>query len=138
MAFLVLLTSSGLSMDVHFCQGKFKRANIFGKAKTCQEVQDCIIKCGKKVESSHTEIACSKDGDHKGCCSNESFVLDLDLQSFEIIRAELNDIQKQFLTTFTYTYILNLVHVKDVSKFSSYIPPPIEKDTAVLFQVFRL
>jgi hypothetical protein len=138
MAFLLLITSSGVSMDVHFCQGKFKRANIFGKAKTCQEVKECLIKCGKPITSCHADNTCSNDQDHKGCCNNESFDLDLDLDAFKVISAEFNEIQKQFLTAFTSTYVLNLALTKEISKFTTYQPPPLEKDIAVLFQVFRL
>jgi len=138
MAFLLLITSTGVSMDVHFCQGKFKRANIFGKAKTCQEVKECLIKCGKPITSCHADNACSNDNDHKGCCNNESFDLDLDLDAFKVIPAEFNEMQKQFLTAFTYTYVLNLAPTKEISKFTTYQPPPLEKDIAVLFQVFRL
>lgn len=123
-------------MDVHFCQGKFKRANIFGKAKTCQEVKDCLIRCSKKTASFQTNNSCSKDGDHKGCCNNESFDFDLDLDAYEIIPVHLNAIQKQFFSI--NNYALNFITTKDVSKFKTYIPPPLEKDIDVLFQVFRL
>ena len=138
MAFLLLLSSSAISMDVHFCQGKFKRANIFGKAKTCQEVNECLLKCGKEVKSCQSKSSCSTDGEHKGCCNNESFQLDFDFDAFDVVSSDISKIQKQFLTAFTYTYVLNLVPSKDVSKFNTYIPPPLEKDLSILFQVFRL
>lgn len=135
MAFLLLVSSSGISMDVHFCQGKFKRANIFGKAKTCEQVNDCIRKCGKVIKSCHAD---GQDGDHKGCCENQSFELDFDFDAFDNSSADINTIQKQFLTTFTYTFVQNLVPKKGNPKFTTYIPPPLEKDITVLFQVFRL
>ncbi len=138
MAFLLLLSSSGISMDVHFCQGKMKRANIFGKAKTCQEVNDCLIKCGKKVNSCSTEDTCSTDEEHKNCCNNESFEFDLDFDAAELIATKLISVNQQFLTAFTYTYVLGVDIVKIVTPFSNYIPPPLEKNIAVLFQVFRL
>lgn len=135
MAFLLLVSSSGISMDVHFCQGKFKRANIFGKAKTCEQVNDCLRKCGKEIKSCHSD---GQDGDHKGCCENQSFELDFDFDAFDNTAADISTIQKQFLTAFTYTYVLNLVPKKDNPKFTTYIPPPLEKDITILFQVFRL
>ena len=135
MAFLLLVSSSGISMDVHFCQGKFKRANFLGKAKTCEQVNDCLKKCGKEVKSCHSD---GQDEDHKGCCENQSFQLDLDFDSGDIISSDLSKIQKQFLTAFTYIYVLNLVPAERNPKFTSYIPPPLEKDISILFQVFRL
>lgn len=138
LAILLLVSSSGISMDVHFCQGKFKRANIFGKAKTCQEVNDCLIKCGKEVKVYQSKNSCSKDGEHKGCCKNESFQLDFDFDAFDIVSSDLHEIHKQFLTAFTYIYVVNLVPTKEVCKFTTYRPPPIEKDIPILFQVFRL
>jgi len=122
-------------MDAHFCQGKFKRANIFGKAKTCEQVNECLKKCGKEVKSCHSD---SQDGDRKGCCENQSFQFDLDFDAVDIIFSDLGKIQKQFLTAFTYTYVLNLVSTKENPKFTTYIPPPLEKDISILFQVFRL
>ena len=138
MAFLLLVSSSGISMDVHFCQGKFKRANIFSKAKTCEQVNACMKKCGKEVKTCHSKDSNTEDGDHKGCCNNESFELDFDFEAFDIVYTDLSKIQKQFLTAFTYTYVLNLVPIKDISKFSTYLPPPLEKEISILFQVFRL
>lgn len=135
MAFLLLLSSSGISMDVHFCQGKFKRANLLGKAKTCEQVNDCLIKCGKEIKSCHSD---GEDGDHKGCCENQSVQLDLDFDAADITPTDLSKTQKQFLTAFTYTYVLNLVPTKDKPKFTTYIPPPLEKDISILFQIFRL
>lgn len=139
MALLLLVTSSGLSMDVHFCQGKFKRASIFGKAKTCQEVNNCLIKCGKQVNSYPSETSCSRDESHKDCCKNESFILDLDFEVSDIVSTDLSKKQKHFLTAFTFNYVLNLVLTnEEVSKFKTYRPPPLERDLAVFFQVFRL
>lgn len=138
MALLIFLTSSGLSLDVHFCQGNFKRANIFGKAKTCEEVKDCLIKCGKQVKSCHSETACSEDTNHNGCCKNESFEFDLDLDAFEIITGESDKIQKQLLADITYTSEPSLIDRKKVFQSRLYRPPPLEKDYTVLFQIFRL
>jgi len=138
MAFLLLITSSGISMDVHFCQGKFKRAKIFGKAKTCQEVNECLVKCGTEVKSCNADMSCSANGCHKNCCNNETFELDLDFDASVLASTELRPITQQFLAAFTYTYVLNLVPTKDVPKFTTYRPPPLERDIAVLFQVFRL
>jgi len=138
MAFLLLVTSSGISMDVHFCQGHFKRANIFDKAKSCAEVNACLIKCGKKVSSCSADKGCSSDGDHKGCCHNESFDFDLEFDSIEII-PDVN-IENSLSSIYTgYSFIEHhIIPSSRCLKFINYIPPPPEKDIAILFQVFRL
>jgi len=138
MALLIFFSSSGMSIDIHFCQGKFKRANIFEKAKTCQEVKECLIKCGQPIASCHADNACSNDGDHKGCCNNQSFELDLNFDSGEVTTYSLTDVQVKFVNVFMLSYLGHLSPSHTLQNYTNYYPPPLEQDITVLFQVFRL
>lgn len=139
MAFLLLFTSSGMTMDVHFCQGKFKRANLFGKAKTCAEVNACLKKCGKKTNScSSSTSSCSADGDHKNCCNNEAFQLDFDFDSGQSDVIQFNDIEVKFVVAFATIFgfdnnYLSLCHIHQ-----KYVPPILESDVTTLFQILLL
>lgn len=129
-----------MAVDVHFCQGKFKRANIFGKAKTCAEVSACATKCGKKMSSCSANSSCSADGEHKGCCENEAFLLDFDYDAAETLAPALTDISIKFITAFINTYVNDAVLPYSLHhlNYLNYHPPPLDKDIPVLFQTFLL
>ena len=100
MAILILVSSSGLTMDMHFCEGKLKRINFLGKAKTCAEVSLLAKTCCNRL----IKPSCHKAGkDHKGCCQNQGILLDMefDFGDLLIIRSLLfkSGILSHFTTT---------------------------------------
>jgi len=115
-------------MDVHYCDGDIKRANVFGKAKTCAEVTACMIKCGKKAKS------CSSE--KKGCCDNQSFVVDFDFDGAEVDRAISTEVKKALAI-----FVLNKCLISDVptdiNDFFLYRAPPLIEDLQVRYQSFR-
>lgn len=123
-------------MDVHFCQGHIKRASIIGKAKTCEEVNACRQACGKKIQSCASDKGCSTNGDHKGCCHNESFSFDMDFDSLQIISAT-SDTQ-DWSIALNSSSLGSLLVLNNLYTYQQYIPPPLEKSITILFQVFRL
>jgi len=139
MAVMLLFTTSGITMDMHFCQGKLKRINLFGKAKTCEEVAACMKKCGKKVKSCHMQKVCVIDGDHKGCCENEAILIDYDFDSFAPIFVDDSTQDNQL---FLYTECQQVFNMTDVMlnnpAYLNYKPPLIFQDLPVLHQVFLL
>jgi len=138
LALVLLISSSGITMDMHFCEGNFKRASIFGKAKTCEQVSECMTKCGKETKACDSTSKCGSDGDHKGCCENETIDFDLDYDASEIAATELRPITKQFDVALSRSFLSSVSSVRETLHFFNYIPPPLEKDIAILFQVFRL
>jgi len=94
MAFLLLVTSSGIS----------------------------LIKCGKKVSSCSADKGCSSDGDHKGCCHNESFDFDLEFDSIEIIpdvniENSLSSIYTGYSLFFSKSFAYRIYHIQFLSPF---------------------
>ena len=80
---LMLSSSLGVAMDVHFCEGEFESINLFGKANVCEKALT------QKEKSSHA--CCSKKGINKvslkvkhkieakgNCCQNKTFSFDTD------------------------------------------------------------
>ena len=130
MACLMFMASAGISLDMHFCSGKLKRASIIGKAKTCAEVFACAKKCGK-IRSS-----CAKGGDHNNCCDNKSIDIDFDFDSGEVIQQLGSDISFSAVTTVSTGFQL-FTQSKSYHLYNSYIPPPLlVEDPQVTFQTF--
>ena len=69
----MLVSSSGLLLNKHYCQGELRSVAVFAKPKTCHEVA-----LGKMMPSCpmHQQMA---EGDQakedKGCCDNRSAFL---------------------------------------------------------------
>jgi hypothetical protein len=42
---LMLLSSIGFSIDMHFCQGMLKSYSLIGKAKTCHSTPTAAMNC---------------------------------------------------------------------------------------------
>jgi len=135
MALLLFFSSSGLTLDIHFCQGEMKRLNLFGEAKTCAEVSQIVKKCHSSYASNK---ACVANSDHKGCCNNKSFDLDLDFDAGEVIANALTQVEMQFIKAFVFCYSLNVRPTPNLHNSSNYYPPTLKPDIAVLFQTFLL
>lgn len=146
MAVLMLITSSGLSMDVHYCRGEFKNFSFFGEAEPCEmalkhqektKVKKTHSCChAKKVEKVEVKT-CTHDSEIKGnCCNNESYTIATS-DAYEV---------EQFTIDFTnlivevpQIYSLELAFISfksELDYFHYYHPPPISRDIQALHQVF--
>lgn len=147
MAVLMLVTSSGLSMDVHFCRGELINFSFFGEAEPCEmalkqkektpikeETHSCCH--AKKVEKVEVET-CSHTSEIKGnCCHNESYSMDASgayeaeqfTLGFTTLIVEIPQIYTLDLAFFGFKSELNYFHY--------YHPPPISRDIQTLHQVF--
>lgn len=137
---LLFISSSGISMDMHFCQGKLKRVSLVGSAKTCAEMAVMMKHCsGKKAKSCHgASKSCSDDGNHNGCCENDSISFDLDIDNIDIqdfnssvLEIDFNVLSQIRLVDFP-NFQLKLL------QFEEYIPPLSKKDFTVLYQSFLI
>ena len=140
MAFLMFISTSGMTMDIHMCSGQLKRVNLFGPAKTCLEKIEMQEACHKKSGSSSImESNCANhNGDHKGCCQNDSFELDID-SDLLIMQVSIADML--FLKAFLSTFMASIPHPASLlqTSFLKHLKPPlISSPFRVLYQVFRL
>ena len=139
MALLIMISSTGLAVDMHFCQGKLKSINFFGEAKSCHEIAiNDVISCkhhqGTMKNTQEDNYTKSK----KECCENKFIYLQLDQdQQTYTNEIVLNQQLKQFLTAFQIVFLSGFDHIiVNVVAQKHYKPPLIPKDIPVLIQSF--
>ena len=140
LALIVLVSSSGLTMDMHYCMGHLKNVNFFGKAKTCHDKVRPIknAHCKKIQKACHQKFAVSQSQKANGCCDNHSIQYDLDTEfiqsSFDILVGF--DYQSLSINNFSARFFesSNIV----IPAFLLYKPPIPERDIPVLIQSFLI
>lgn len=138
MALLMFVTSTGLSIDMHFCRDHLKSFNLFGKAKNCYELagmQPTNCEMPQKEQISTKGYSMSK----KNCCHNQTLNLQADLEADVekgdfLISPEL----QHFIITFATTFLQEQRIEPQKINNSSYQPPLIARDVPVLIQSFLL
>jgi len=138
MALLMLLSSTGFSMDVHYCQDQVKGISLFGTAKSCHDKQETPPCHQTKKTCHHKEDGISKT-DNDNCCHNETVIIeksDLDATNTQI--ATFQDIQLEFVAAFITVYILNYDVQTDYHRYAQYKPPLPDRDVQVLYQTFLI
>lgn len=139
LSFLMFFASTGLAVDMHFCQGNMKSLAFFGKAKNCYE-----LATGKKSCPKHETVAKQEKGKDsirsKKCCASKSVILQSD--SDQLIPAnalKLNPPAKLFLLAFTATFLqASEAPSTEFIPYFHYKPPLILRDIPVLFESFLL
>ncbi len=137
MALLIMVNTSGLTMDMHFCQGDLKRVNFIGKAKSCAEVLACLKKCGKELPACHKTAMADKSSDgHDDCCDNDQVELDMDYDSSLAYTTEFN--QSNF------DLFIPKLSVHETPSRDNFtlaylpIPPLIQRNIFAVLQTFLL
>ncbi len=132
MALLILISSTGFSMDVHFCQNQVAGISFFGKASCCKKEMNS--------KSCHSLQAKNQDGIKKDkCCHDETLVIqktDVDATGPQYIT--FNDIQLDFVAVPLGVYLNNYIEQLDVESFDQYKPPLPDRDIQVLYQTFLI
>ncbi len=152
MAFMLLLSSTGFSIDLHYCQGNIKSFSLFGTAESCHD----------KAEKSHCQKACSMVASgssschfvestvkstveptadiERDCCSNESMVVTPDMDTQKVISEQLTETNINFISAFVAVFYANqtLDLAKRIIPHQNYIPPLLDQDIPVLIQSFLL
>ena len=138
LASLMLFTSVGFTVDIHFCQGDFKSFSLFGKAKNCHEVLQKQSTCKHHQALAQTYNNCEEDAP-KDCCENKTINLDADQdQQLQTVDFELTKQTELFLTAFVFTFYQNdLINARNID-YSRYRPPLIIRDIPILIQSFLL
>ncbi len=138
MALLMLLSSTGFSMDVHYCQDQIKSISLFGKAKSCHEKQ-VTPPCHQAKKICHHKEDGLNEGDKDNCCHNEAVVIeksDLDATTTQV--ATVQDLQLEFVATFIAVYVFNYSVQTDYQPYKQYKPPLPGRDIQVLYQTFLI
>lgn len=143
MAFLMLLTSAGIAVDMHYCKGELKSFSVLGKAKSCHQVAQAKQSCSQHSHHQQTPAiakkTCTKELEQKGCCSNKTVVLQVDQdQEFNSISIELNKAQECFLIAYVSSLLPTSNISTDAPSYRTYKPPLITRDHPVLFEQFLI
>jgi len=131
LAFVVLFTSTGFAIDMHYCQNELKSVSFFGEAESC-----------------HSEAIKSECPNHKGmmmeqedddCCHNETILVESDNDLLSMDFADLSTHQVHFIVAYVHHFIAPIVVAPTIAKhFILAEPPPPERDFQVLFQSFLI
>ncbi|GAA0874897.1 hypothetical protein GCM10009118_13050 [Wandonia haliotis] len=141
LAILMLSSSIGVSMDVHFCGGELKSFNFFGEADACemQEPKKDYNRSCCDSEQIKENQQCEHSSElQNNCCHNETFSIDVS-DSFEVDYFTLNLSQSPVYIPLNCHFQLTFSEIKsELNYFHYYHPPPIDQDIQVLYQVFRI
>ncbi len=130
MALLMMLSSTGFSMNVHYCQDQIKDICLFRKAKSCHEKQSNSVCC-----KANTINRADKDK----CCHNETIVVEKSNLDATLTQLETaHDIKLEFSAAFVESHVFNYNLQPDFQTYKQYKPPLPERDLQVLYQTFLI
>lgn len=122
-----MLSSTGFSMDVHYCKNKVKNVSFFSKAKTCNEKQN---KC---TQNNAENIVKSK------CCHSESLLINnSDLNEPANTTVTPQNVQLSFIYAFVTNFIVANTQEVNYPLYKQYSPPLNDKDVQTLYQTFLI
>ena len=140
LALLMLITSMGFTVDMHFCRGHLLSFSIFGKAETCQEMSELtrMKKCPhyKRMAAKNKFCALNK----KDNCENKTihFQFDQD-QQIQQLNVDIKKPLKSFKTAYAQLFMAsNYSFENDLPSFTHYKPPLICRDIPVLIESYLL
>jgi len=109
LATLVLVSSIGLSIDMHFCKGEFKSFSFVGEAKQCHTAK---ITCPH-----HAKMELEKKSDNS-CCSNQTLeVEEIDFDYYAQETVQIEDFQVSSNPIHTQVFVLNQPQKASLSTF---------------------
>ena len=141
LAALMLFTSLGLNVDMHFCQGTLKSISLFGKAPSCHQLAT-KPSCHSAEKSSCTAnmtLDNVKKSCKKGCCNNKSQLIKYegDLIVSQTIVPTFHAFQFIIISIAEYLFN-NISYVSENNKYHNYKPPLLNIDIPVFIQSFLL
>ena len=140
LALLMLVTSLGLTVDMHFCGGHLKSFNLFGKAKGCYEMTEAsnVETCSNDQMNMEQNDDCSIQ--KKNCCDNKTldFQFDQD-QQVQTVDLSISQPLQQFITAYVAVFFFNDFQIEsDKTSFAHYKSPLIARDFHVLYESFLI
>lgn len=140
MAMMILVSSVGFTVDLHYCKGQFKSFSLFGKAKSCHEIGQGMRTCPHHKAMVEKKQGMKKEAGDKGCCSNKMLRLQADVdkhnQTADVL---LNPVQLyHFAIAFVVAFQNTVAIPTNIFSNHHYKPPLIHRDTCVFFETFLL
>jgi hypothetical protein len=128
LAGLVLITSIGVTVNLHLCGGSVQSIALFVKARPCK------MEMPKSCHGSKTQTK------RNGCCEEESILLKGDETTAELKTVtELTPSFNLLNVILPVLYSLNEVDSFSASpRYAHYKPPLVERDITVFVQSFLI
>lgn len=139
LAGLLLVTSTGVAADLHFCGGELQGFSLLGEAKSCheQDIHPAQPACHKAAYSESLSAAdtdCQKD-----CCHNELVFAQLDGDFTPPVKAEFGDLTPLQPVTVCAVWVSGIQGVPAPQRFYlSYKPPRLFSDIPVVTGSFLI
>ena len=134
LAFLVFVSSTGFTLNSHFCQNTLQSVSVFLTPQNCHErAAHCSMSSAKSC-CSKSKKACS-DSETKDCCEDTSQFAkaDIDFTPFALEDFQLN-LPLLLPQPISIHFEANLT--TQLIRFQDYIPPPLIRNRPLLFQSF--
>jgi hypothetical protein len=129
MVILILVSSSGFSMSIHYCHGKAKNISFYTDAL------NCITNPSKILQNKSCNLY--KIIESKNCCSNKSFQIKKDITDKVLKKHSKVQFNKKYLNALIFTIVLTREDsFKPNINFLNYSPPPLVKYFPVFNQSF--
>ena len=140
MAILVFVSSTGFSIDLHYCQGQIKSFSLIREAESCHQKAE-KEHCKKQQKPCHAAQSNSDELGKckKNCCSNKTIKVESNDDAKKLQTTELSQKQIKFLTAFVQVFLLEKIDLsKIIVPHLNYIPPLLNKNIPILIQSFLL
>ncbi len=143
MAFLMLFSTVGFSMDIHYCGGKIDNVAFYSKADECKMMkkgtQNNLHSCHKaKEKTCHTNLK-GQSFSKKNCCDNQTFTLQSLTDSKTSDNFEIANVDLTFVTVFILSnFNLFVTDKTNLLEHFYYSPPLLKQDVTILHQVFLI
>ena len=140
LALLLFVSSTGFSMDVHFCKGEIESVSFFGKATPCdmmverEPVQELHACCRAFQEQNPYSLSIQE----KSCCHNESLTVctNTDVELSNTLVQNVNT--AQFVPVASTQPLFICLVEKEILDNFIYHPPHFIRDLTIFHQVFRI
>ena len=130
LAALMFFSSTGFSVNLHYCKGDLKSFSLIGEAKSCHAKMN---KCPRHVEE------LSETHEESNCCSSESITIEELDANFDLVQSvELNDLQLKLITSFVQPFCISTKPDTKLNPYSNQECPYVSRDIYVLLERFLL
>lgn len=137
LAFLILISGTGWSMDLHFCQGNLRGISFISKSQNCHNKGGSKACQKKKKACHHSSIELSEE-EKNTCCENRAVDVEAD-DTDKVSVSHLNlDLHHDDVVLVPMTVSLQIIRSLQKHSPQKYRPPPSHKDFQILLQIFRL
>ena len=131
LAVMVFISSTGFSVDTHYCKGELKTVNFISEAKSCHSNPHKLNKACHHSKSAQALIS------KKDCCENKLIHVYSEIsKSNDYSEVKVSNQLGQLMVSPACFTALHLA--TRVPAFARYKPPLISKDIQIFFQTFLL